>query len=182
MPSNGETETGAEETTEQTDKPETGKALRTKLETTLTENQSLKGQLLIFESGLGHLNDKQRAAVVRDASEGGAELTAELLKTSATELGFNTEAPKSESQNGSEGGEGNNESGNEGGEEVIDTNADDAVDYFTAIEQAQRAASPNADTKSFEAKLRACKSNAEVDALIRTEGHRVGIVLEEDVD
>lgn len=160
-----------------------GSVLRTKLEDTLTENQALKGQLLIFQSGLGHLNEKQQRALVREASEGGAELTAELLKATAKELGY-AEAPKQEAKGeGGEGGEGGNEgnNGNEGSPgaaEVVET----ALNSMHAIDIAARQALPDTDPLSFENKLKAAKSADEVMALIRSEGHKVGIVSELDVE
>lgn len=161
-----------------------GSVLRTKLEDTLTENQALKGQLLIFQSGLGHLNEKQQRALVREASEDGAELTAELLKSTAKELGY-AEAPKQEAKGeGGEGGEGGNEggNGNEGGATNANELVETALNSMHAIDIAARQALPDTDPQSFENKMKAAKSGDEVMALIRSEGHKVGIVSELDVE
>lgn len=159
-----------------------GGVLRKKLTDTLEENQTLKGKLLIHESGLGHLNEKQRNAVVREAQESGSDLTPELLKTAAKELGYQTEAPKQDQNKGQE--QGGDDGGNNGQVEVNnnDTDQDDAINSMDAVSRAMRQAAPSTDPTSFDAKLAACKNTAEVEALIRSEGHRVGIVHALDVE
>lgn len=156
-------------------KATTGGVMRKKLEDTLTENSTLKGQLLIHESGLGHLNEKQRRAVVREAQEGGVELTADLLKETAKDLGYDKPAePKNE---GGEGGP-----VNEGGSTHSTEEEVEPLNNIDAIDRATRKATSPVDTGSFEAKIKAAKSAEEVEAIIRTEGHKVGIVHQWDVD
>lgn len=152
---------------------ETGKQLRTKLEETLAKNANLEAKVLIHESGLSHLTEKQRQAAIRDVREDGKEVTADTLKAAAKELGF-PETPvveKAEGEGGGEGGEG------EGGNA-----AEDALNSYDAIDRARRAAVPSDDPTSFEFRVKNAKSAAEVEALVRSEGHKVGIVHEHDID
>lgn len=163
---------------------ETPKQLRNKLETTLSENAELKGKLLIYDAGLGHLTEKQRKAVVRDASESGGEVTADMLKASAKELGFpetlktETETPKP-GEGGEQNGQGNER--NDGGE-GNDADTVDALTSMDAIEQAQRRTVTTAADGSFADKMSKATTQADVEALIRSEGHKVGIVHEWDVE
>lgn len=154
-----------------------GKVMRQKLEDTLTENQALKGKLMVHEAGLSHLTEKQRNAAIRDATEGDAELTTESLKKSAKELGFPEQSKQA--ANGNESGEGG-ESGNDAGGGEGDES--DPANSMEAIEQAQRRTVTVPADGSFEQKLRDAKSTQEVEALIRTEGHKVGIVHEWDTE
>lgn len=169
---------------------ETPKQLRNKLETTLSENAELKGKLLIHEAGLGHLSEKQRKAAVRDASESGNELSPELLKASAKELGF-PDAPKTEGENNSNGQEQGNDNGQGDGQgegqpnpdDVPDPTAAEALNSMDAMDQAQRrAASTTVTVGSFQDRMNKAGSAAEVEAMIRSEGHRHGIVHEWDVE
>jgi len=159
---------------------ETPKQLRTKLETTLSENADLRGKLLIHEAGLGHLTQKQRNAVVNDAKEGGKELTPDLLKASAKELGFpetlGNEGDKPNPNDANNGDQAGNENGDEGDPTT------NALTGMEAIEAAQRRTTTVAADGSFEQKLNNAKTQAEVEALIRTEGSKVGLVHEWDVD
>jgi hypothetical protein len=157
---------------------ETPRQLRTKLEATLTENAEMKGKLLIYESGLGHLTEKQRKAVVRDAAESGKELTPDLLKASAKDLGF-PETLKTESESGSHGNQDRGDSGDGEGNDAMNT---DALSGMDAIEQAQRRTVTTASEGSFADKMAKAGSQAEVEALIRSEGSKVGLVHEWDVD
>lgn len=152
--------------------PSPGKVMRDKLEATLAENQTLKAELAVHNAGLGHLSPKQRNAAIRDATEDGAELTADSLKKSAEELGFAL-TPKQESKGG---GEGSGEGSNEGEGEP------DPVTGLEAIEQAQRRVPQTPADGSFEQKIANAKSAEEVEAIIRNEGQKVGIVLEADVE
>jgi len=158
---------------------ETGKQLRTKLENALSENATLKAQNMLYEAGLGHLSAKQRNAVVRDASEDGAEVTVEVLKKSAKELGF-PEAPKAATETQSTNGKETGAEGETG--EASNTAEQEALNSMEAIEQAQRRAVPVIADGSFEQKMAKATSQAEVEALIRSEGHKVGIVHEWDVE
>lgn len=176
----GDEETGGEGGEETGAPPkETGKQLREKLETALSQNADLAGRLAIHDAGLSHLSEKQRRAVVRDAGEDGKEVTADTLKAAAKELGFATEAPKEKAE-----GEGGNE--NEGGEGVNnngdETEVEEALTSFEAIERARRRSVPDTDPQSFENRMKATKSTAEAEALIKREGHKVGIVHEHDID
>lgn len=180
MSGNGEptNDDGTDDGTDDGKPKNTGKVLREKLETTLTENQVLKGKLLVYESGLGHLNERQQRAVIREASEDGKELTAELLKEVARDLGY-AEPPKPEPKNDGEGANQDGQGGNDGDEQVT---VEDALNSMDAIERASRQSLPDNDPNSFQNKLMAARSSAEVEALIKREGHKVGIVHETDVD
>lgn len=154
-------------------KPSQGKVLREKLETTLTRNAELEGKLLIHESGLGHLSERQRRAVIREAQEDGKDLTVDLLKEVAKDLGFGQGgAPPNENGNG--------DGGNDDGRNAGDDDTDEPLNSMDAIDRAARRAVPVDDPGSFEAKIKAAKSQGEVEALIRSDGYKVGIVHEMD--
>ena len=165
---------GAGEGSEGDGKKSPGKQMREKLETTLAENVELKGKLLVHEAGLSHLTPKQRNAAIRDATEDGAELTVDSLKKSANELGF-PEQPK-QTTNGE---------GDKDGDKAKDDgegNEPDPETGLEAIEMAQRRVPTTPADGSFEQKIANAKSQEEVEALIRSEGHKQGIVLEADIE
>lgn len=159
---------------------ESGKELRTKLEGALAKNAELEGRLAVHEAGLAHLSEKQRKAVIRDVQDDGKELNAETLKAAAKDLGYTTEAPKPKSEG--EGNEGGNEGGEGGAGDGTPDPTEEALDGFDAIDRARRQAVPNDDPTSFEHRINNAKSKEEVEALVRKEGHKVGIVHEWDVD
>lgn len=170
MSGNGENEPEGDEEVEP--KKETGKQLRDKLENALTENTGLKAQLAIHEAGLSHLSEKQRRAVVRDLQDDEKEVTADNLKAAAKDLGYPESAAKPKDEGGGEDEEppGRNDP------------AEEALNSLDAIEQARRQAIPDTDPGSFEAKVKAAKSQDEVVALVRNEGHKVGVVHEWDME
>lgn len=170
---------GAEEQNGEEQPPKGGGELRKKLEETLAKNAELEGRLAIHDAGLSHLTDKQRRAVVRDVQDDGKEVTAETLKAAAKDLGYPETKPveKPEGEGSGEGGEGTNGEGGEG-----QPNLDEVLTSYDAVERARRTAVPNDDPTSFESRIKAAKSSAEVEALIKTEGHKVGIVHEHDIE
>lgn len=158
--------------------PKGGGELRKKLEETLAKNADLSGKLAIHEAGLSHLSERQRRAVVRDVQDDEKEVNADTLKAAAKELGYPetkvAEKPEGEGEDGGEGAEGEGGEGQPNPEEVLSS--------FDAIERARRAAVPQSDPTSFESRMKATKSAAEAEALIKTEGHKVGIVHEHDIE
>lgn len=172
---NEEVETGNESGEQQ--KQSAGKVMRQKLEDTLADNAKLTAKLMVHEAGLSHLTEKQRNAAVRDATEDGAELTAESLKKSAKELGFPESPRQTVNGNEGEGGSNNGDNADGGNDEEIEP-----ANSMEAIEQAARRTVTVPADGSFEQKMKAAKSTEEVEALIRTEGHKVGIVHEWDTE
>lgn len=167
---------------------ETPKALRQKLEAANAKNKELAGKLLIHESGLSHLNPKQIQAVLKMHDED-AEMTPESLKDVAKELGYTTEAPKGNQNEGGNEDEGQqnqqNQNGNQNGNQNENEDGDLVIplNNMEAIERANRAAQRTTGGESdFTTKMNAAKSTEELEALIRSEGHKVGIVHEWDVD
>lgn len=69
------------------DPPEDPAQLRKKLETALSENRQLKVANTLHESGLSHLSEVQRQAMMLTIPKG-TDLTADALKAQATALGF----------------------------------------------------------------------------------------------
>lgn len=153
----------------QSGKP-TGKQMREKLEQALSENAALKGQLLIHDSGLGHLTERQRRAVIREAQDEGKDLTADLLKSVAKDLGY--EQPKQPTQQG----EGDNSG--EGDPNPVN----ESLDNLDAIDRTTRQGAPSMDPNSFEQKIANAKTAEEVEAIIRTDGAKVGLIHEHDVE
>lgn len=164
---------------------QSGSQLRATLEQTIATNKQLTGRLMIYESGLGHLTEKQRNAVVRDASEGNKELTPDLLKTAAKELGFPTEPPKQQAQNDGDDNGQQNQNGQEGNDDGTGEGVhvvDESLTYMDVIEQGIRAGNAAPAPDSFEHKMKNAKSPEEVQSLIRQEGHKHGIVLADDLE
>lgn len=162
------------------DSKPTGKQLRERMEAALAENATLKAQLMVHNAGLGHLSDAQRRAVVREASEGGKEVTADLLKAAAKDLGF-PEATASITTTTNDD-TGNNDTGGNDDQGTGGNTDTDPLNNMEAIERAQRAAVHNAGELAFADRLAKAGSKAEVEAIIRESGHSVGIVHEMDID
>lgn len=176
----------------ETEEPkETPKALRQKLEAANAKNKELSGKLLIHESGLSHLKPKQIQAVLKMHDED-KDMTPDSLKAVAEELGYSTEVLKGNSKKEGDEGEGQpNQDGSQNGNQNNNGNQDDnlnedgdlviPLNNMDAIERANRRSNTTSDT-DFATKMNSAKSQAEIEALIRSEGHKVGIVHEWDVE
>lgn len=160
-----------------------GKQMRAQLEQTLAANKDLTTRLALYEAGLGNLTDRQKKAIVREANEEGKEVTGELLKEIANDLGF--QAPKQDPKDTKD--DSANQNGNQNGnqqqenEDPPDPSVDEDLSYMDAIDRVARRGI-SSDPDSMEAKIAAAKTQDEVKAIIRAQGQKVGILLEEDVD
>lgn len=171
------------------DTKETPKQLREKLTAANAKNKELAGKLLVHESGLSHLNPKQIQAVLKMHDED-KDMTPESLKSVAEELGYNTEAPKGNKNEGGDEGNNGQQNQNQDGSQNNNGNQNDLDDdlivplnNMEAIERANRAANRQSQGDTdFHTKLMNAKSAEEVEGLIRNEGHKVGIVHEWDVE
>ena len=165
-------------------KAPTGKALREKLEETLTKNAELTGELLMVNSGLAHLTPKQRKAVLRDVQDDGKELSADTLKAAAKDLGYNE--AKETRQESKESGEDEELTPEQIAAKIAEEEAalegdEEPLDGFEAIERATRKAGPSTDPQSFEYRLNNAKTREEAESLIKKEGFKVGLVHEDDL-
>lgn len=175
------------------------KTLRGKLEAALKENNGYKSQIADLQGQvlMPHLNKRQRRSVLRELAEDKLDVNEDNIKDVAKDLGYNMEptAPPTNNdgnQNGdqNQGGDGGENSNANNGEGSGDGSGKPDVklppEVVVALEASgymdivqQYSDGPSHDL-GFEEKMNSAKSPEELDAIIRAEGPRHGIMLETD--
>jgi hypothetical protein len=167
-----------------------------------TRIKELEGRLAVSESGLGHLNDVQRGAIIHVIGDG--EVTADSMKAAATSLGFSLAPPQQNnqptnqpSQQGQQNQNQNNGDGNANSDDanqpqflkpMFDSEHPDprearnvAIQGLTEFEYAAvMAQRGGTGTRDFKEAIDKATSKEEVLAVIRQQGRNEGLILEGD--
>jgi len=189
--------------------PDDPAQLRSKLDAALRTNRELTVANALHESGLGHLNEFQRAALVGSVPKG-TEVTSDFLKTSAGNLGFPMAppaltppaTPPTEPPPPGDGDQ-NQPDPNQPDGQTMPPTLDPGTNFLTPAPNSAHpdprvAASISGLTQqehahimglrggqdggTFEEKMGKAKSKEETLAVIRQQGAGVGIMLDSDLD
>lgn len=184
--------------------PDDPAQIRKKLDAALTENRQLKVSNALYESGLSHLNETQRQALMLTVPKG-TELTADAMKAQATALGFPLEVtppappaadpspPADQIQNNPNQPDGQTPTPpTDPGTSFLtpapnsphpDPRVQESITGLTHQEHAHiMGMRGGQDGGSFEEKMSKAKSKDQALAVIRQQGSGVGLMLSSDLE
>lgn len=164
--------------------------LRDKLDAALASNKALKAENTILNSGMGHLNEHQRRAMISHI--GKEDVTADSLKKAATDLGFPTEPPSStpppssDANGNNDANNGNPPANNAPPEPPPDPSVVESLDQLDDMERAhimqmRRDRGVHVSTEDYDKAINDANSAEEIERIVETMGPSVGIMSDKNI-